>query len=138
MSIFLILIIILTFLKVLLSTLAFTAFELPPNGAVGTKILEFLFHSRSDLVRPMSMHFLFLVCIFVIIVSYSHSGKRHTEVTEHAHADTDTSNKFFFFCVCKWGIFLLLILWSSWDIADLMVLQTCTKLQVTLTLSHFT
>lgn len=32
--------------QVLLSTLAFTAFELPPNGAVGTKILEFLFHSR--------------------------------------------------------------------------------------------
>ena len=38
-------------LKVVLSTLAFTAFELPPNGAIGTKILEFLFHSRSDLVR---------------------------------------------------------------------------------------
>jgi hypothetical protein len=37
-------------LKVVLSTLAFTAFELPPNGAIGTKISEFLFHSRSDLV----------------------------------------------------------------------------------------
>lgn len=36
--------------QVLLSTLAFTAFELPPNEALGTKILEFLFHSRSDLV----------------------------------------------------------------------------------------
>lgn len=38
-------------LKVLLSTLAFTAFELPPNGAIGTKILQFLFDSRPDLVR---------------------------------------------------------------------------------------
>lgn len=38
-------------LKVILSTLAFTAFELPPNGAIGTRILEFLFHSRPDLVR---------------------------------------------------------------------------------------
>lgn len=38
-------------LQVLFSTLAFTAFELPPNGAVGTKILEFLFHSRPDLVN---------------------------------------------------------------------------------------
>lgn len=37
-------------LKVVLSTLAFTSFELPPNDAVGTKILEFLFHSRPDLV----------------------------------------------------------------------------------------
>ncbi|CAJ2678259.1 unnamed protein product [Trifolium pratense] len=41
--------------QVLLSTLAFTAFELPPNGAVGTKILEFLFHSRSDLVNIRSI-----------------------------------------------------------------------------------
>ncbi|CAI8618019.1 unnamed protein product [Vicia faba] len=41
--------------QVLLSTLAFTAFELPPNGAVGTKILEFLFHSRSDLVNIRSV-----------------------------------------------------------------------------------
>ena len=41
------------FLKVVLSTLAFTAFELPPNGAIGTKILEFLFHSRPDLVRTL-------------------------------------------------------------------------------------
>ncbi|KAI4367164.1 hypothetical protein MLD38_022932 [Melastoma candidum] len=37
--------------QVVLSTLAFTAFELPPNGAVGTRILEFLFHSRPDLVN---------------------------------------------------------------------------------------
>ncbi|KAB1206734.1 K(+) efflux antiporter 3, chloroplastic [Morella rubra] len=37
--------------QVLLSTLAFTAFELPPNGAIGTRILEFLFHSRPDLVK---------------------------------------------------------------------------------------
>ncbi|KAL3614413.1 K(+) efflux antiporter 3, chloroplastic [Castilleja foliolosa] len=41
--------------QVLLSTLAFTAFELPPNGAIGTKILEFLFHSRSDLVNIRSI-----------------------------------------------------------------------------------
>ncbi|KAG9445890.1 hypothetical protein H6P81_012018 [Aristolochia fimbriata] len=41
--------------QVLLSTLAFTAFELPPNGAVGTKILEFLFHSRPDLVNIRSI-----------------------------------------------------------------------------------
>ncbi|XP_027347537.1 K(+) efflux antiporter 3, chloroplastic isoform X3 [Abrus precatorius] len=40
---------------VVLSTLAFTAFELPPNGAVGTKILEFLFHSRPDLVNIRSV-----------------------------------------------------------------------------------
>ncbi|GAB2247121.1 hypothetical protein Droror1_Dr00007003 [Drosera rotundifolia] len=39
------------FSQVLLSTLAFTAFELPPNGAIGTKILQFLFHSRPDLVN---------------------------------------------------------------------------------------
>ncbi|KAK9110931.1 hypothetical protein Scep_018450 [Stephania cephalantha] len=37
--------------QVVLSTLAFTSFELPPNGAIGTKILEFLFHSRPDLVN---------------------------------------------------------------------------------------
>ncbi|KAJ3674522.1 hypothetical protein LUZ60_005138 [Juncus effusus] len=41
--------------QVLLSTLAFTAFELPPNGAIGTKILQFLFHSRSDLVNIRSV-----------------------------------------------------------------------------------
>ncbi|KAK4476945.1 hypothetical protein RD792_016114 [Penstemon davidsonii] len=41
--------------QVLLSTLAFTAFELPPNGAIGTRILEFLFHSRSDLVNIRSI-----------------------------------------------------------------------------------
>jgi hypothetical protein len=38
-------------LKVLLSTLAFAAFELPPNGAIGTKVLQFLFNSKPDLVR---------------------------------------------------------------------------------------
>ncbi|KAL8060822.1 hypothetical protein ABFX02_02G050100 [Erythranthe guttata] len=41
--------------QVLLSTLAFTAFELPPNGAIGTQILQFLFHSRSDLVNIRSI-----------------------------------------------------------------------------------
>ncbi|KAL0010475.1 hypothetical protein SO802_005583 [Lithocarpus litseifolius] len=41
--------------QVVLSTLAFTAFELPPNGAIGTKNLEFLFHSRSDLVNIRSI-----------------------------------------------------------------------------------
>ncbi|XP_031390985.1 K(+) efflux antiporter 3, chloroplastic isoform X1 [Punica granatum] len=41
--------------QVVLSTLAFTAFELPPNGAVGTRILEFLFHSRPDLVNIRSV-----------------------------------------------------------------------------------
>ncbi|XP_073123062.1 K(+) efflux antiporter 3, chloroplastic [Henckelia pumila] len=41
--------------QVLLSTLAFTAFELPPNDAVGTRILEFLFHSRPDLVNIRSV-----------------------------------------------------------------------------------
>lgn len=41
--------------QVLLSTLAFTAFELPPNGAIGTKILQFLFHSRPDLVNIRSI-----------------------------------------------------------------------------------
>ncbi|CAL5414374.1 unnamed protein product [Camellia sinensis] len=41
--------------KVVLSTLAFTAFELPPNGAIGTRILEFLFHSRPDLVNIRSV-----------------------------------------------------------------------------------
>ncbi|RYR35793.1 hypothetical protein Ahy_A10g050900 isoform C [Arachis hypogaea] len=34
---------------------AFAAFELPPNGAIGTKILEFLFHSRPDLVNIRSI-----------------------------------------------------------------------------------
>ncbi|KAG0598990.1 hypothetical protein M758_12G118100, partial [Ceratodon purpureus] len=37
--------------QVVLSTLAFTAFELPPNKALGTRILEFLFHARPDLVN---------------------------------------------------------------------------------------
>lgn len=41
--------------QVVLSTLAFTAFELPPNAAVGTRILEFLFHSRPDLVNIRSI-----------------------------------------------------------------------------------
>ncbi|CAL5340383.1 unnamed protein product [Camellia sinensis] len=40
---------------VVLSTLAFTAFELPPNGAIGTRILEFLFHSRPNLVNIRSI-----------------------------------------------------------------------------------
>ncbi|KAJ0010122.1 hypothetical protein Pint_33523 [Pistacia integerrima] len=40
---------------VVLSTLAFTAFELPPNGAIGTRILEFLFHSKPDLVNIRSV-----------------------------------------------------------------------------------
>ncbi|XP_065870634.1 K(+) efflux antiporter 3, chloroplastic [Euphorbia lathyris] len=41
--------------QVVLSTLAFTAFELPPNGAIGTKILQFLFNSRPDLVNIRSI-----------------------------------------------------------------------------------
>lgn len=41
--------------QVVLCTLAFTAFELPPNGAIGTRILEFLFHSRPDLVNIRSI-----------------------------------------------------------------------------------
>ncbi|XP_022726857.1 K(+) efflux antiporter 3, chloroplastic-like isoform X6 [Durio zibethinus] len=41
--------------QVFLSTLAFSAFELPPNGAIGTRILEFLFHSRPDLVNIRSI-----------------------------------------------------------------------------------
>lgn len=41
--------------QVVLSTLAFAAFELPPNGAIGTRILQFLFHSRSDLVNIRSI-----------------------------------------------------------------------------------
>ncbi|KDP35932.1 hypothetical protein JCGZ_09904 [Jatropha curcas] len=41
--------------QVVLSTLAFTAFELPPNGAIGTKVLQFLFHSRPDLVNIRSI-----------------------------------------------------------------------------------
>lgn len=41
--------------QVVLSTLAFAAFELPPNGAIGTKILQFLFHSRPDLVNIRSV-----------------------------------------------------------------------------------
>nr|XP_027112740.1 K(+) efflux antiporter 3, chloroplastic-like isoform X1 [Coffea arabica] len=41
--------------QVVLCTLAFTAFELPPNGAIGTRILEFLFHSRPDLVNIRSV-----------------------------------------------------------------------------------
>ncbi|KAE8721839.1 K(+) efflux antiporter 3 [Hibiscus syriacus] len=41
--------------QVFFSTLAFTAFELPPNGAVGTKILQFLFHSGPELVNIRSV-----------------------------------------------------------------------------------
>ncbi|KAG0464849.1 hypothetical protein HPP92_019013 [Vanilla planifolia] len=41
--------------QVILCTIAFTAFELPPNGAVGTRILEFFFHSRPDLVNIRSV-----------------------------------------------------------------------------------
>ncbi|XP_021776209.1 K(+) efflux antiporter 3, chloroplastic-like isoform X3 [Chenopodium quinoa] len=41
--------------QVLLSTLAFSAFELPPNEAIGTKLLMFLFHSRPDLVNIRSI-----------------------------------------------------------------------------------
>ncbi|KAK3137042.1 hypothetical protein QOZ80_5BG0446860 [Eleusine coracana subsp. coracana] len=41
--------------QVLLSTLAFTAFELPPNNAIGTKILQFFFDSRPDLVNIRSV-----------------------------------------------------------------------------------
>ncbi|CAM6096927.1 unnamed protein product [Calypogeia fissa] len=37
--------------QVFFSTLVFTAFELPPNGAIGTRLLEFLFHARPDLVN---------------------------------------------------------------------------------------
>lgn len=42
---------ILCFFQVVVSTLAFTSFELPPNDAVGTRILMSLFNSRPDLVR---------------------------------------------------------------------------------------
>ncbi|CAH9081910.1 unnamed protein product [Cuscuta europaea] len=41
--------------QVILSTLAFSAFELPPNAAIGTRIMEFLFHSRPDLVNIRSI-----------------------------------------------------------------------------------
>eukprot|EP00271_Cylindrocystis_brebissonii_P002313 TRINITY_DN12842_c0_g6_i1.p1 TRINITY_DN12842_c0_g6~~TRINITY_DN12842_c0_g6_i1.p1 ORF type:complete len:1052 (+),score=209.97 TRINITY_DN12842_c0_g6_i1:519-3674(+) len=41
--------------QVLLCTLAFTAFELPTNRAIGTQILEYLFHSRPDLVSIRSV-----------------------------------------------------------------------------------
>ncbi|CAB4320302.1 unnamed protein product [Prunus armeniaca] len=41
--------------QVVLSTLAFTAFELPPNGAIGTRILTFFFNSRPDLVNIRSI-----------------------------------------------------------------------------------
>ncbi|KAK4271358.1 hypothetical protein QN277_020062 [Acacia crassicarpa] len=41
--------------QVVLSTLAFTSFELPPNGAIGTQILVLLFHSRPDLVNIRSV-----------------------------------------------------------------------------------
>ncbi|KAL3691276.1 hypothetical protein R1sor_004927 [Riccia sorocarpa] len=41
--------------QVFFSTLAFTAFELPPNGAIGTKLLEFFFHARPALVNIRSV-----------------------------------------------------------------------------------
>ncbi|GAA0157380.1 transporter [Lithospermum erythrorhizon] len=41
--------------QVVLCTLAFTAFELPPNDAIGTRILVFLFNSRPDLVNIRSI-----------------------------------------------------------------------------------
>ncbi|RAL49434.1 hypothetical protein DM860_012867 [Cuscuta australis] len=41
--------------QVILCTLAFSAFELPPNAAIGTRIMEFLFHSRPDLVNIRSI-----------------------------------------------------------------------------------
>eukprot|EP00897_Mesotaenium_endlicherianum_P010874 jgi/Mesen1/9815/ME000007S09870 len=41
--------------QVLLTTLAFTAFELPPNGAVGTRIMEWMLHARPDLVNIRSI-----------------------------------------------------------------------------------
>eukprot|EP00850_Spirogloea_muscicola_P011015 SM000067S20292 [mRNA] locus=s67:73176:79809:- [translate_table: standard] len=41
--------------QVVLSTLAFTAFELPPEKAIGTRVLEFLFHARPDLVNIRSV-----------------------------------------------------------------------------------
>lgn len=59
-------------LKVLLSTLAFTAFELPPNGAIGTKILQFLFHSRSDLVRQFLYKSFCFIYIYKSFSRFSH------------------------------------------------------------------
>ncbi|KAG6554856.1 hypothetical protein Mapa_003439 [Marchantia paleacea] len=41
--------------QVFFSTLAFTAFELPPNGAIGTQLLEFFFHARPTLVNIRSV-----------------------------------------------------------------------------------
>ncbi|VFQ68415.1 unnamed protein product [Cuscuta campestris] len=41
--------------QVILCTLAFSAFELPPNAAIGTRIMEFLFRSRPDLVNIRSI-----------------------------------------------------------------------------------
>ncbi|GBG71072.1 hypothetical protein CBR_g8371 [Chara braunii] len=38
-------------LQVVTTTLAFTFFELPPYSALGTKLLEWAFHSRHDLVN---------------------------------------------------------------------------------------
>jgi hypothetical protein len=84
-------------LKVVLSTLAFTAFELPPNGAIGTKILEFLFHSRPDLVRtlfsrhPMwSPFFTTIVLLFTI----------WTWILWHGLLTRELS-----FCVLPWIVF---------------------------------
>jgi predicted Kef-type K+ transport protein len=41
--------------QVILSTMAFMSFELPLNGAIGTKILQFLFHSKPNLVNIRSI-----------------------------------------------------------------------------------
>ncbi|BBN13424.1 K+:H+ antiporter [Marchantia polymorpha subsp. ruderalis] len=41
--------------QVFFSTLAFTAFELPPNGAIGTQLLEIFFHARPALVNIRSV-----------------------------------------------------------------------------------
>ncbi|CAI5934358.1 unnamed protein product [Closterium sp. NIES-65] len=42
-------------LQVLLTTLAFTAFELPIDNAIGTRALEFLFGAKADLVNIRSL-----------------------------------------------------------------------------------
>ena len=42
----------------ILTTLAFAAFELPPNNAIGTQLLEFFFGAKPDLVclKSQSKH----------------------------------------------------------------------------------
>lgn len=82
-------------LKVVLSTLAFTAFELPPNGAIGTKILEFLFHSRSDLVRSPSD--IFDSCIMLlpfIVMNYVNIDAQTHYVCVYVQI---------YACVCKYN-----------------------------------